>query len=41
VPYYIVVEEQEYEHYVRECKGATVLILDKKYQDEYDTFDNL
>lgn len=41
VPYYIVVEEQEYDDYVRECKGATVLILDKKYQDEYDTFDKL
>jgi hypothetical protein len=41
VPYYIVVEEQEYDDYVRECKGWTVLILDKKYQDEYDTFDDL
>ena len=40
VHYFIVVEEQEYEKYAAVCKG-TVLILDKKYQDEYDTFDDL
>jgi len=38
--YYIVVEEQEYEAYKAVCKG-TVLVLDKKFQDEYDTFDEL
>jgi len=44
MPYYIVVEEQEYEVYKEnvEPQGyGTVLILDKRYQDEYDTFDDL
>lgn len=42
-PYYMVVEEQEYDNY---CKVTPdwqnrVLILDKKYQDEYETCDDL
>lgn len=44
MPYYIVVEEQEYDAYVEnvEPQGyGKVLILDKRYQDEYDTFDDL
>jgi len=44
MPYYIVVEEQEYLDYVHniEPQGyGKVLILDKRYQDEYDTFDDL
>jgi len=38
IPYYIVVEEQEYEKYSKVIKNGTVLILPQKYLDEYDTF---
>jgi hypothetical protein len=41
VPYYIVVEEQEYKQYKNVIDKKKILILDKKYQDEYDTFDDL
>lgn len=41
VPYYIVIEEQEYKEYSKVIDKNKILILDKKYQDEYDTFDNL
>jgi len=41
VPYYIVVEEQEYKEYTNVIDKNKVLILDKKYQKNYDTFDNL
>lgn len=44
IPYYIVVEEQEAEKYkklIEPIGYGTVLILDKKFQDEYDTFDDL
>jgi len=44
VPYYIVVEESEYEKYLKETdpkKGGKVLILPQKYLDEYDTCDDL
>lgn len=40
-PFYVVVEEQEYEQYKAVVSGGTVLVLDKRYQDEYDTCDNL
>lgn len=36
VPYYIVVEEDEYAKYKAVIKQGRVLVLDKKYQDEYD-----
>jgi len=41
VPHYLVIEEQEYEMYQQALKDngirlARLLILDKKYQDEYD-----
>lgn len=39
IDYNIVVEEQEYEQYKKVCKGR-VIILDPKYKDDYDTFDN-
>lgn len=39
--YYIVVEEQEYDKYCSVIDKNKVLILPKKYQDEYDTCDNL
>lgn len=41
VPYYIVVEEQEYEKYANVINKDKILILDKKYQTEYDTFDDI
>ncbi len=39
--YYIVIEEQEYKAYSAVIDPKKILILDKKYQDEYDTFDHL
>ena len=39
--YTIVVEEQEYDEYAKVIDKKKILILDKKYQDEYDTCDNL
>jgi len=41
VPYYIVIEEQEYKQYASVIDKKKILIIDKKYQDEYDTFDDL
>lgn len=41
VPYYIVVEEQEVELYARHIDRAKILVLDKVYQRNYDTFDTL
>ena len=40
VPHYIVVEEQEYDLYMStlgQSPYTTILILDKKFQDEYET----
>ena len=41
VPYYIVIEEQEYKEYSAVIDKKKILILDKKYKNEYDTFDKL
>ena len=44
VPHTLVVEEQEYKLYkdaIGDNKFVTLLILDKKYQDEYETLDDL
>ena len=41
VPYYIVIEEQEYKQYSQVIDKKKILVLDKKYQEEYDTFDDL
>ena len=41
VPYYVIVEEQEVERYRRVIRGGTVLVLDRRFHDEYDTFDDL
>lgn len=41
VPYHIVVELQEYDQYAAVIDPAKVLVLDKRYQDEYDTCDEL
>ena len=41
VPYRLVVEEQQYEEYNQYFPAEKLLILDKSYQDNYDTYDNL
>jgi len=44
VPHYIIIEKQEfdlYNSYVKKNKLVTLLILDKKYQDDYETLDDL
>lgn len=43
IPHYIVVEEHQVEKYkaVVDPKFVTILTLDQKYLDEYDTFDDL
>jgi len=41
VPYFIVVEEQEYENYASVIAPEKILILDKQYLRDYDTCDNL
>jgi hypothetical protein len=41
VPYNVVVEEHEYDNYTSVFGESRVIILPKKYLDEYDTFDDL
>jgi hypothetical protein len=41
VPYFIVVEEQEYENYASVISPEKILILDKQYLRDYDTCDSL
>jgi hypothetical protein len=41
VPFSVVIEEQEYNDYAAVIDKSKLLVLDKRYQDEYDTFDNL
>lgn len=41
VPYLLVVEEQEYKQYVDAVGKEKVLVLDKSYQDKYETCDEL
>jgi hypothetical protein len=41
VPYYITVEEQEYDKYAEVIDPKKILILDKRYQEQYDTLDDL
>ena len=44
VSHYIIIEEQEYDLYLDKTKDnnyVTLLVLDKKYQQEYDTLDDL
>jgi hypothetical protein len=40
-PFFIVIEEQELNQYSKVISKDKILILDKKYQDEYNTCDNL
>lgn len=41
VPYHIIVEEQEYKEYAAVVDKKKLLVLDKQYQRDYDTFDDL
>lgn len=41
VPYFIVIEEQEFNQYAAVINKNKILVLDKKFQKDYDTFDNL
>jgi len=41
VPYFIVIEKQEYENYASVIDPSKILVLPKKYQDEYETCDTL
>jgi hypothetical protein len=38
VPYYIIVEKQEYDEYSKVINPDKILILPQKYLDEYDTY---
>lgn len=41
VPYYIVIEDQEYDAYAAVIDPKKIVILDKQYQKDYDTFDDI
>ncbi len=41
VPYFIVVEEQEFDAYAAVIDREKILVLDRTYQRDYDTFDDL
>jgi len=41
VPYRLVIEEQQYKDYAEHFPKSKLLVLDKKFQDEYDTFDDI
>lgn len=41
VPYFIVVEAQEFNAYAAVIDKKKILVLDKQYQRDYDTFDDL
>lgn len=38
VPFYIVVEDEEYDKYTQVTAKENLLILPKEYKDNYDTF---
>lgn len=40
-PYRIVVEDQEYSKYAQYIDKKKILVLDKQYQKDYDTYDDL
>ena len=41
VPFRLVIEDQEYKTYADVINKSKLLVLDKKYQDDYDTCDDL
>jgi hypothetical protein len=40
-PYFVVIEKQEFKQYASVINRRKLLVLDKKYQEDYDTFDDL
>lgn len=41
VPYYIVVEQSQYDNYAAVIDSAKILVLPQKYLEDYDTYDDL
>jgi hypothetical protein len=41
VPYHVIIEQQEYDQYAAVIDPAKLLVLDPKFQEDYDTFDTL
>jgi len=41
VPYFVIVEENEFEKYAQGIDRSKLLVLDPAYQRDYDTFDDL
>ena len=41
VPYFIIIEDQEYSEYSAVIDTHKILVLDKQYQRDYETFDDL
>jgi hypothetical protein len=41
VPFHVVIEEQEFREYSYVINKQKLLVLDKKYQRDYDTCDDL
>jgi hypothetical protein len=41
VPYFIIIEEQEYDQYASVIDSQKILVLPRHYLENYDTFDNL
>jgi hypothetical protein len=41
IPYFIVVEEQEFSQYASVIDKKKILVLDKRYQRSYETCDDL
>jgi len=41
IPYHIVIDAEEYEQYAAVINPEKILIMPKKYYEEYDTFDDL
>jgi hypothetical protein len=41
IPYYIIIEKQEYQNYANVIDPKKILILPTEYQDKYDTCDDL
>lgn len=41
IEFKVVVEEEEYEEYAKRCGKNNILVLPKKYLDDYDTCDSL
>lgn len=40
VPYYVIVEDQEYNNYAAVIDKKKIIVLDRAYQREYETFDD-